>query len=81
LKKTEKEKTRELYKVINKFKKDYQPCAYILKKYDGTIIVDTTSLLGRWEHFCSILLKVQTSSTLEGNQTHNADPSIPGLIF
>jgi hypothetical protein len=34
---------------ITEFKKGYQPRAYVLKKHDGTIVADTTSILSIWE--------------------------------
>ena len=37
--------------VINEFKKGYQPRAFVIKKHDGTIVADTTSILSRWEQF------------------------------
>jgi hypothetical protein len=43
----------EMYKGINEFKKVYQPRAYVIKKHDGTIVADTTSILSRWEQFFS----------------------------
>jgi hypothetical protein len=39
---------REMYKGINEFKKGYQPRAYVIKKHDGTIVADATSILSRW---------------------------------
>ena len=33
---------------INEFKKGYQPHAYVIKKHNGTIVADTTSILVRW---------------------------------
>ena len=47
-----------MYKGINEFKKGYQPRAYVIKKQDGTIVADTTSILSRWEQFSSNLLNV-----------------------
>ena len=35
----------EIFKQINKFKKGYEPRACITKTDDGTIVVDTTSIL------------------------------------
>ena len=49
---------REMYKGINEFKKGYQHRAYVIKKHDGTIVADTTSILSRWEQFFSNLLNV-----------------------
>ena len=34
----------EMYKGINEFTKGYQPCAYVIKKQDGTIVGDTIKL-------------------------------------
>ena len=39
----------EMYNGVNEFKKCYQPHAYVIKKHDGTIVADTTSILKRWE--------------------------------
>ena len=49
---------REMYMGINEIKKGYQPRAYVIKKHDGTIVADTTSILSRWEQFFSNLLNV-----------------------
>ena len=54
---------REMYKGINEFKKGYQPRAYVIKKHDGTILADTTSVLSRWEQFFSNLLNVKVLAT------------------
>ena len=45
---------REMYKGINESKKDYQPRAYVIKKHDGTIVADTTSILSRSDSFLII---------------------------
>jgi hypothetical protein len=42
-----------MYKGINESKKGYQPHAYVLKKDDGTIVAETTSILNIWEQFYS----------------------------
>ena len=36
---------REMYKGINEFKEGYQSRAYVIKKQDGIILADTTSIL------------------------------------
>ena len=53
----------EMYKGINEFKKGYQPRGYVIKRHDGTIVTDTTSILSRWEQFFSNLLNVKTLAT------------------
>ena len=59
---------REMYKGINEFKKGYQPRAYVIKKHNGTIVVDTTSIVSRWEQFFSNLLNVNKSTSHEGSE-------------
>ena len=66
-----------MYKGINEFKKGYQPRAYVIKKHDGTIVADTTCILSRWEQFCSNLLNINQSTSLEGSELHTAEPDIP----
>ena len=53
---------REMYNRINEFKKGYQPRAYVIKKHDGTILADTTSILSRWGRSFSNLLNVKQST-------------------
>ena len=36
---------REMYKGINEFKKSYQLRVNVIKKHDGTIVADTTTIL------------------------------------
>ena len=45
----------------------YQPHACVIKKDDGTIVTDTTSILTRWEQFYSNFLNVNESSRLKGS--------------
>ena len=61
----------------NEFKKGYQHCAYIIKKDDGTIVADTTSILSRWDQFLSNLLNVNQSTNLEGSEIYTVEPDIP----
>ena len=47
---------REMCKEINEFEKVYQPPAYVIKKDDGKIVADTTSILNKREKFyCSLI--------------------------
>ena len=68
---------RQMCKGINEFKKGYQPRAYVIKKYNGTIVADTTSILSRWEQFISNLLNVNHSSSHEDSEVYTAEPDIP----
>jgi hypothetical protein len=68
---------REMYKGIIEFKKGYQPCAYVIKKYDGITVADTTSTLSRWKRFFSNLLNVNQSTSRGGSEVYTAEPDIP----
>ena len=35
---------------------DYQPHAYVIQKDNGTIVANTTRILGRWEQFYGNLI-------------------------
>ena len=56
---------REIYKESNEFRKGCQPRAYVIKKHDGTIVADATSILSRWEQFFSNLLNFKALATEE----------------
>ena len=62
---------------INEFKKGYQPRAYVIKKQDGTIVTDGTSILSRWEQFFSNLLNVNQNTSHGGSEVYTAEPDIP----
>ena len=51
---------------------------YVIKKHDGTIVADKTSILSRWEQFFGNLLNVNQS---EGSEVYTADPDIPEPSF
>ena len=57
-----------MYKGINEIKKGYHHRAYVIKKHDGTIVADTTSILSRWKQFFSNLLNVNQSTNYEGSE-------------
>ena len=56
---------------------EFQPRAYVIKKHDGTIVADTTSILSRWKQFFSNLLNVNQSTSHEGSEVYTAEPDIP----
>jgi len=66
-----------MYKGINEFKKGYQPCACVIKKHDGTIVGDTTSILSRWKQFFSNLLNVNQITSHEGSEVYTAETDNP----
>ena len=68
-----------MFKRNNEFKKGCQPCAYAIKKHDGTIVADTTSISSRWELFFCNLLNVNQSTNHEGSEIYTTEPDIPEL--
>jgi hypothetical protein len=68
---------REMYKGIIEFKKGRQPRAYVIKKHDGIIVADTTSILNRWEQFFNNLLKVNQCTSHEGSELYTAESDVP----
>ena len=70
-------RVREISKCINEFKKSYQPQVYVINKYDGTIVGDTTSILSRWEQFFSNLLNVNQISSHEWSEVYTTEPDSP----
>ena len=70
-----------MYKGINEFKKGYQHRACVIKKHDGPIIADTSSILSRWEQFFSNLLNVNRSTKVRiGNYLSSSFPIENGLL-
>ena len=59
------------------FKKGYQPRTYVIKKHNGKIVADTTSILSGCEQFFSNLLNVNESTNLEGSEIYSAESDIP----
>ena len=60
----------EMYKGINEFEKCYQPFAYVIKKLDGTIVADTSSILSSWEQLLIIYqMLIKVLSTREVKYT------------
>ena len=66
-----------MYKGINEFKKGYQPRAYVIKKHDGTIVADTTSILSRRKQFFRNLQNINQSTNHKGSEIYTAEPEIP----
>ena len=59
----------------------YQPRAYVIKKHDGTIVADTTSILSRWEQFFSNLLNVNQNNNHEGSEVCTASQTSQSLVL
>ena len=70
-----------MYKGINECKKGYQPRAFLIKKHDGTIVADTTSILRRWEQFFSNLLKLIRVLAMKGVKYTLQDKTSQSLVL
>jgi len=49
---------RDLYRVINDFKKGYQPRCNIVKDEKGDLVADSHSIVARWKNYFSQLFNV-----------------------
>jgi hypothetical protein len=52
---------RDLYKVINEFKRGYQLRSKLMKDENGDLLVDSHNILNRWQNCSSQLLNVHTA--------------------
>ena len=67
---------RDLYRVINDFKKGYQPRCNIVKDEKGDLVADSHSIVARWRNYFSQLFYVQGLRML-GRQKYIAEPLVP----
>ena len=67
-------------KDINEFNKVLS-ILHVIKKDNGTILADTTSILCRWEKFYSNLLNVYQSTSLEGSEIYIHSQTSQNLVF
>lgn len=60
-----KNKSREVYKAVNLFKKRYIPRSYICKDKDGAVVAGRERVLNRWREYFSLLLNPNSTQTRE----------------
>ena len=58
-----------MYKAIKEFKKSYEPRTYVIKKGYCIIVIDSTSILGRWEQFHNNLMFIKPVALKEVKYT------------
>ena len=49
----------------DEFRNGYKPCAYLIKKYDGTVEADIISIINKWEQFYNNLVNVHQNSSVQ----------------
>jgi hypothetical protein len=68
---------RELYRVINYYKKGCQPRTNTVKDEKGDMVADCHSILTRWRNYFSKLLNVHGDNDVKQTQIHTAEPQVP----
>jgi hypothetical protein len=74
--------TSGLYRVINEFKKGYQPRINIIKDENGNLIANPQSVLNRWRNSFNQVLNVQGVHDVRQKDIYTAEPLIlePTLV-
>jgi hypothetical protein len=68
---------RDLYRGINKFKKDYQTRTNVVKDEKGDLVADYHSILVRWRNHFFHLLNVRGVNDVRLTEIHTAEPLVP----
>jgi len=68
---------RDLYRVINDFKKGYQPRCNIAKDEKGDLFADSHSIVARWRKYFSQLFNVYGVKDVGQTEIHTAEPLVP----
>jgi hypothetical protein len=66
-----------LYRVINDFKKGYQPRTIIVKDEKGYLVADSHNITTRWRNCFSQLLNVRGVKDVRQAEIHTAEPLVP----
>ena len=66
---------RDLYRVINDFKKGYQPRCNIVKDEKGDLVADSHSIVARWRNFQ--LFNMHGVKDVGQAEIHTAEPQVP----
>jgi len=67
-----------LYRVINDFKKGYQPRTNTVQDDKGDLVADSHSILSRWRsYFSQILNVVHGVNDVRQTEIHTAEPLVP----
>jgi len=66
-----------LYRVINDFKKGYQPRTIIVKDEKGELFANPHSIMARWRNYFSQLLNVHEDDDVRQAEIHTVEPLEP----
>jgi len=66
-----------LYRVINDFKKGYQPRCNIVKDKKVDLVADSHSIVVRWRNYFSQLFNMHRVKDVGQAETHTAEPLVP----
>jgi hypothetical protein len=75
---SKKKNIRDLYRGINKFKRDYQLRSNWVKDENGDLLADSNTIVNRWKSYFSQLLNVHNVSDVRQIEMHTAEPLVPG---
>jgi hypothetical protein len=68
---------RDLYRVINEFKRSYQPKNNLVKDENGDLLADSHNILNRLKNYFSQLLNAHNVSDVRQIEVHMAEPLAP----
>jgi hypothetical protein len=68
---------RDLHRVMNDFKKCYQPGTNVVKDEKGDPVAESQSILARWRHHFSQLLNVHQVNNVKQTELHTAETLVP----
>jgi hypothetical protein len=68
---------RDLYRVINEFKKGYQPIINIIKDENGDLLADRQNVMNSCKNFFNQVLNVHGVHDVRRMDIHTAEPLIP----
>jgi hypothetical protein len=68
---------RDLYRVINEFKKDYEPITNLLNDERGDLLADPHKILNRWRNYFCELFSIHGAGGVRQTEMHTAEPFVP----
>jgi hypothetical protein len=68
---------RDLYRIINEFKKVYQPRTNLVKDERGDLLADPHKILNNWKNYFCQLLNVHGAGAVRQTEMHTAEPFVP----
>jgi hypothetical protein len=69
--------TKDLYRGINGFKKDYQPRTTFVKEENGDLLADSHSIFKSWKNYFCQLLNVHGVNNVRQTEIHTVKPLAP----